>query len=230
MADAAAAAAAAPSGTATRDNIAISARRARARRVATSSADDFVADASAMPSTQITALSPSERAELIASIASAKSFAGVPADVVAAAAKSLSNAAKKAPPPKPKVSKEDADATFAVIVIPNGARHTMEICAKLEKRFRLVGLHHHREALATAWELPMPDSLGALRLMVGPEAPASLRAVYGDHQLSEPLVGAAAAAWINPASCFEPSEPPPPPPLPAATAAAAALPHARAPH
>ena len=58
----------------------------------------------------------------------------------------------------------------------------------------------------------MPDSLGALRLMVGPEAPASLRAVYGDHQLSEPLVGAAAAAWINPASCFEPSEPPPPPP------------------
>ena len=180
-----------------------------------------------MPSTKIASLTPAERAELIASIGAAKAdaFAKVPADVVAAAAKALSAAAKKAPAkekkaPPPKVSKEDADATFAVIVIPNGARRTMEICAKLEKRFRLVGLHHHREALATAWELPMPDSLGALRLMVGPEAPASLRAVYGDHQLSEPLVGAAAAAWINPASCFEPSEPPPPPPLPAAKAAA----------
>ena len=181
-----------------------------------------------MPSTKISALSKSELSELIASIGAAAgsdAFAKVPADVVAAASKALSAAAKKAPAkekkaPPPKVSKEDADVTFAVIVIPNGARHTMEICAKLEKRFRLVGLHHHREALATAWELPMPDSLGALRLMVGPEAPASLRAVYGDHQLSEPLVGAAAAAWINPASCFEPSEPPPPPPLPAAKAAA----------
>ena len=123
-----------------------------------------------MPSTKISALSKSELSELIASIGAAKAdaFAKVPADVVAAASKALSAAAKKAPAKEKKAPppKEDADATFAVIVIPNGARHTMEICAKLEKRFRLVGLHHHREALATAWELPMPDSLGALRLMV----------------------------------------------------------------
>ena len=133
-----------------------------------------------MPSTKIASLTPAERAELIASIGAAKAdaFAKVPADVVAAAAKALQRRPAKAPAkekkaPPPKVSKEDADATFAVIVIPNGARRTMEICAKLEKRFRLVGLHHHREAPRDGVGAADARPLGALRLMVGPEAPAS---------------------------------------------------------
>ena len=100
-----------------------------------------------MPSTKISALSKSELSELIASIGAARPTPSPrcrPTSSPLRQKRSERNAAKKAPPPK--VSKEDADATFAVIVIPNGARHTMEICAKLEKRFRLVGLHHHREA------------------------------------------------------------------------------------